>query len=1110
MEKCALKTMLKLAALIYSQEEFQDFYRALLSRQRIKLRGIYGSFLAFVVKYIQDTFETPLLVITPDSDAAEKLVDDLQTLDNPSLSTYLPSDEVVPFDRGLFTPALYSMRLNALFNIVEKKARILVTTPQALLRRVPQPGALKQNLLHLSVGEELERELLIDWLINSGYERVGTIEELGQFSARGGIVDVFSFESDLPVRIEYFGDTIESIREFDVLSQLSTREIKSVRLVGQSPQTAATACLLDYFPDNSLIFWEDSEQVRKQLNEWWEQAAKRFEERKQELEIDDIEQYYIPLAVLRSRLEPYRQIEHSHFGKMERVDVHFNANPPATFRGNMKLFLAHIEKFLQPQDNGSRNQLFVLHEGPVARERLEDILEAEMGYLPPIQFIDGELHQGFYLPSHHIEVLTEHEIFHRLKTRRRKRRIRVSGSLIRSLNSLNYGDFVVHVDYGIGKYMGLERIQVAGRERDVIKILYEDNDILYVNLDNLNRIQKYVSEEGYQPKLTRLGSPEWERVKKRTRKAVENIARELVQLYAQRMAQKGHAFSPDTLWQKELEASFPFEDTPDQQRATQEVKRDMESAKPMDRLICGDVGYGKTEIAIRAAFKAVMDGKQVAVLVPTTILAQQHFHTFRARMANFPVNIEVLSRFRTPREQKDILQRLASGDIDIIIGTHRLLSNDVQFKDLGLLIVDEEQRFGVQHKEKLKKIKVTVDTLTLTATPIPRTLHMALMGARDLSNVDTPPSNRHPVITEITTWDQHLIYRAITYEIERGGQVFFVHNRVQTIDGVAAMLKNIVPKARIAVAHGQMRERQLEKIMNDFYHRKYDVLVATMIIENGLDIPNCNTIIINRADQFGLAQLYQLRGRVGRSDRQAYAYLIIPPQERLNETAIKRLYAIEEFGDLGSGLKIAMRDLEIRGAGNLLGHQQSGFINAVGYDLYQKILRETVEDLQQATLPDAYLQDHMPKVDAKVDIDTEMFLPDDYVNSANEKVMIYHRLLNLDALHLIDNLVRELRDRFGPLPEPTQKLIEMVKIKKLASHLYIKQVKVHQQKMILIFDERATEKERFIEQVLPKFINQNMANIFFSQGKELKVTVHLKGRSDLDRIRFAKNFLLNL
>ncbi len=1110
MEQVTVTTMLKLASTIYGQDEYTDLHRALLSRHSITVRGIYGSFLAFVIKYVQDTLESPLLVIVPDSDAAEKLVDDLRMLSRPALTAYLPSDEVVPFDRGLFTPALYSMRLNALSDLVEKRARVLVTTPPALLRRVPDPESLRQNILHLKVGEDLERELLLDWLVEGGYERVGTIEEIGQFSARGGIVDVFSFESDGPIRIEYFGDTIESIREFDVLSQLSTREIQSVRLVGQGPQTRSGACLLDYFPENTLLFWENSEQDRKILNEWWEQAVQRFEEHQEELELTSIEDHYVPLSELLHRLKGYRRIEHTHLGRMEIGDVHFNAHPPAAFRGNMKLFLEHIQKFFDRQRDGTAGQLYVLYEGAAARERLEEILEAELGFLPPIHFIEGELHQGFYLPTPHIEVLTEHEIFNRLKARRRKRRLRVSGSLIRSLNSLNYGDYVVHVDYGIGRYLGLERITVAGRERDVIKIQYEDNDILYVTLDNLNRIQKYVSEEGYRPRLTRLGSPEWERVKKRTRKAVENIARELVQLYARRMSQQGHAFSPDTLWQKELEASFPYEDTPDQIRATREVKRDMEAAKPMDRLICGDVGYGKTEIAIRAAFKAVMDGKQVAVLVPTTILAQQHFHTFRERMVNFPITIEVLSRFRTPKDQKDILQRLANGEIDIVIGTHRLLSEDVRFKDLGLLIVDEEQRFGVTHKEKLKQIKITVDTLTMTATPIPRTLHMALMGARDLSNVDTPPSNRHPVITEITTWDRHLIYRAITYEIERGGQVFFVHNRVQTIDGVAAMLNTIVPRARIAVAHGQMRERQLEKIMNDFYHRRYDVLVATMIIENGLDIPNCNTIIINRADQFGLAQLYQLRGRVGRSDRQAYAYFIIPPQERLNETALKRLYAIEEFADLGSGLKIAMRDLEIRGAGNLLGHQQSGFINAVGYDLYQKILQEAVETIQQETLPETFWETRMPTVDAKVEVDAEMYLPDDYVNSPHEKVMIYHRLLNLDNLHHIDNLVKELRDRFGPLPEPTRKLIEMVKIKKLASRHYIKQVKIHKSKMFLYFDERATEKEPFIEQVLSKFVRQTMTEIFFSQGNELKVTVDVKGRTELDRMSFAKNFLLNL
>jgi transcription-repair coupling factor (superfamily II helicase) len=733
-----------------------------------------------------------------------------------------------------------------------------------------------------------------------------------------------------------------------------------------------------------------------------------------------------------------------------------------------------------------------------------------MGSVPPIRFLDGELHQGFALPQHRLECLTDHEIFNRLRMRRRKRRLRVSGSLIRNLQTLEYGDYVVHVDYGVGKYMGTERITVAGFEKECIKLIYQDDDALYVTLDKLNRIQRYVSEEGIQPKLTKLGSAEWERVKSRTRKSVEKIARDLVELYAKRLAQEGHAFADDSLWQKELEASFPFEDTPDQSKATVDVKQDMESSRPMDRLVCGDVGYGKTEVAIRAAFKAIMDGKQVAVLVPTTILAQQHYVTFSERLANFPVQVKALSRFRSRAEQKKIIERLTTGEVDIIIGTHRLLSRDVAFKDLGLLVIDEEQRFGVKHKERLKQLKVTVDTMTLTATPIPRTLHMSLMGARDLSIVDTPPSNRLPILTEITTWDPQLIYKAITYEIDRGGQVFFVHNRIQTIDAVAKMLKNIVPKAQFAVAHGQMNEHQLEKIMDEFYHKRLNVLVATMIIENGLDIPNCNTIIINRADRFGLAQLYQLRGRVGRSDRQAYAYLIIPPQERLNDTALKRLYAIEEFSDLGSGLKIAMRDLEIRGAGNLLGHNQSGFINAVGYDLYQKILQETVETIQEEKLPEHYLQDRMPIVDASVDIDTEMYFPDDYIPSPNEKVIIYHRLLNLDNLQLIDNLAHELRDRFGPLPEPAEKLIEMVKIKKLASQLYIKQVKIRKQQMTLVFDEKATTKDAFIEKQLPRYINQTIAPLKFVQTEQLKAVVTITGKNDPERMTFAKYFLRNL
>ena len=1102
--------MLKLKPLLHELPEFKLFHGFLKDKKMIRLKGLYGSFPAAVIDFIKLTQHCPQLIVLPDGDAAEKLIDDLRSFMPESQAAYFPSDEVVPFDKGMFTPALYSMRMNALATLVEQAHPVLVTTPPALLRRVPPPQNFARNILHLKVGEDFERELLIEWLADSGYERVPIIEEIGQFSARGGIVDVFSFESEVPHRLEFFGDTIDSVREFDVLSQLSIQKINTVRILGKNPKDKDTASIFDYFPPETRIFWEDAARCRLQLQEWWDEAALRFEEQKESLPFDSPEAHYIPLPQLNDAVGHFKQLSHEHFESRERIDVDFNAKPPAAFHGNIKLLVEHLRQALLKPLKAEREKIYILHEGKASRDRLEDILAEEMGLVPPVQFLDGELHHGFALPQHQIEILTDHEIFNRLRMRRRKRKLRVSGSLIRNLQTLEYGDFVVHVDYGVGKYVGTERITVAGMEKECIKLIYEDNDVLYVTLDKLNRIQRYVSEEGFEPKLTRLGSVEWERVKGKTRKSVEKIARDLVELYAKRLAEKGHAFAADTLWQKELEASFPFEDTPDQAKAVTDVKEDMESLRPMDRLICGDVGYGKTEVAVRAAFKAVNDGKQVAVLVPTTILAQQHYLTFKERMANFPVSVEVISRFRTRGEQKETLDKLASGQVDILIGTHRLLSKDIAFKDLGLLVVDEEQRFGVTHKEKLKQLKVSVDTLTLTATPIPRTLHMSLMGARDLSIVDTPPGNRLPILTEITTWDQQLIYKAITYEIDRGGQVFFVHNRVQTIDAVANMLRNIVPKARFTVAHGQMNEHQLEKIMDDFHHRKFEVLVATMIIENGLDIPNCNTIIINRADRFGLAQLYQLRGRVGRSDRQAYAYLIIPPQERLNDTSLKRLYAIEEFSDLGAGLKIAMRDLEIRGAGNLLGHKQSGFINAVGYDLYQKILHEAVEAIQQETLPEKFLEDRMPRVDAAVEIDAEMHLPDSYIVSPNEKVVIYHRLLNLEEQHLIDNLVEELKDRFGPLPPPAENLIEMVKIKKLASRLYIKQVKIHKGQMTLIFDEKATAKDEFVEKELPRYINQTLAPLKFVQTDKLKAVISLKGNTPLDRITFGKYFLRNL
>ncbi|MCB9068470.1 MAG: transcription-repair coupling factor [Calditrichae bacterium] len=1102
--------MLKLKPSFYELPEFRQLLTLINTGKPVRLRGIYGSFLAFVINFIREHHEKPQLIVLPEADEAEKLVDDLRAFMPESHAVYFPSAEVVPFDKGMFTPALYSMRMNALAAAVEQPAPVLVTTPPGLLRRVPMPQSFQRNIVRLKVGEDFERELLIEWLAESGYIRMPIIEEIGQFSVRGGILDVFSFESEVPCRIEFFGDTIESLREFDVLSQLSIDQVPQVRLLGKSPEDTDTATIFDYFSKNNILFWEDPARCKIALQNWWEDAAARFDTHGKDLGFTEPDQAYLNANEFETAVTKLQPLTHEHLGNRGQSDLDFQSTPPAAFHGNMKLLVDHLQRTLIKPPQNERREIWLLHDGKASRNRLEDILAAEVGFIPPMQFYDGELHDGFALPQHNLECLTDHEVFNRLRMRRKKRRLRVSGSLIRNLQTMEYGDYVVHIDYGVGKYVGTERIKVVGFEKECIKLLYLDDDVLYVTLDKLNRIQRYVSEEGFTPKLTKLGSAEWERVKSRTRKSVEGVARELVELYAKRLSQQGFAFSEDTLWQKEMEASFPFEDTPDQAKAAAEVKQDMEKIKPMDRLVCGDVGYGKTEIAVRAAFKAVMEGKQVAVLVPTTILAQQHFNTFSERVANFPVRVEVVSRFRSKKEQKEALDKLERGQVDIIIGTHRLLSKDVKFKELGLLVIDEEQRFGVTHKEKLKQLKINVDTLTLTATPIPRTLHMSLMGARDLSIVDTPPGNRLPIMTEITTWDSELVYKAITYEMNRGGQVFFVHNRVQSIDAVANTVKAIVPKARIAVAHGQMNEHELEDIMDRFYHKKYDVLIATMIIENGVDIPNCNTIIINRADRFGLAQLYQLRGRVGRSDRQAYAYLIIPPQERLSDTSLKRLYAIEEFGDLGSGLKIAMRDLEIRGAGNLLGHKQSGFINAVGYDLYRKILQEAVEAIQNETLPENFLEDRMPRVDASVEIDVEMYLPDDYIGAPNEKVIIYHRLVNLDEMTMIDNLVSELRDRFGPLPEPAERLVEMVKIKKLASRLFIKSVKVSKQKMILVFDERATAKDAFIEKQLPKYIDQTIAPLKFVQTEQLKAHVTLKGRDDNDRISFAKFFLQNI
>ncbi|RMD99256.1 MAG: transcription-repair coupling factor, partial [Calditrichaeota bacterium] len=779
------------------------------------------------------------------------------------------------------------------------------------------------------------------------FQREPMVEKPGDMAVRGGIVDVFPFAAEQPIRIEFWGNRIESIREFDVNSQRSINILNRVMLYPRPVRQKANlrATLVDYLAPQTLVIFDNPTHIEKAYH--GEHKASYYEDlwvEENESGGDGLWQNF-QLA-----FEPFQKLSFSVLKSANASDViDLNARNLPPQQGDIQRLIREFREHLR--ENAQSKNYFLCESAGHAR-RMQELFEDRGVSEHEALISSASLQQGFMLPSEGLYVYTDHQFYGRLR-RQKSRKKYYGGLTLRQLKTLSMGDFVVHSDYGIGVFRGLEKIKVRNHERECLVLEYRDGDKLYVPLDKMDRVQKYTGREGIVPVVHKLGSPDWDRLKKRMRSKVRDIARELVQLYALRKTQKGFAFSPDTTWQKELEASFAYEDTPDQLKATLEVKQDMESDQPMDRLICGDVGYGKTEVAVRAAFKAVQDGKQVAILVPTTILAEQHYFTFRDRLERFPVRVDVLSRFRSAREQRRIVAQVKSGEIDIIIGTHRLLSKDVEFKNLGLLIIDEEQRFGVRHKERLKQLRVNVDVLALSATPIPRTLQMSLLNVRDMSQINTAPRDRLPIHTEVMTFNKDFVRQAILREVNRGGQVFFVHNRIESIYRVARQLGDLVPEVDIAVAHGQMKEKDLEKVMMDFMNRQYHVLVTTMIIESGLDMPNVNTMFINRADRFGLAQLYQLRGRVGRSSQKAYCYLLIPPVKHLTPEAIRRLETIEEFTDLGSGMQIALRDLEIRGAGNILGAEQSGYIDAMGYDTYMKILEQAISELRQEKLPES-------------------------------------------------------------------------------------------------------------------------------------------------------------
>jgi transcription-repair coupling factor (superfamily II helicase) len=1090
---------------IIAGSEFLRQFQLPAAGAHLQIMGMAGSLRAFLFAHLATVQQKRVVFVTADSDSGERLRDDLELLAGAGNINFFPAAERLPYDDRSVNPSMVRLRLETMQNLLADETGIIVCTVPGLMSKVPSGEHFVDHQSHIEKGRPYSFDSLVEELSAAGYERCEFVEDVGHFAVRGGLLDVYPWTMDEPVRIEFFGNEVESIRIFNVVTQRSVNEIEKVVILPNRETGERLIPLHELFSANSVIVFEEYEAVLAAAAEFRELAGQRYAEsllRSGSQASPD--ERYIDWQQISAELSGYPVLRMDMHRDTASPEFRVESRVPPTFAGQLNRFFAFLRK-----NSANKEKIIILCDVPAQTERMIEILEEEK-LDTTARVFTGALHNGFSLPEASLHVLTDHEVFDRFKRRKTYRRFK-NGEYLRSLNSLNLDDFVVHIDYGVGKYRGLHMLEYGNSKRECIKLEYADGDTLFVSVDRLNRVQKFSSDEGVTPKITKLGGGEWERLKKRTSESVKKIAGELIQLYAARKLNPGHAFKPDSHWQRELEASFPYEETEDQLRSIEEVKRDLESVVPMDRLLCGDVGYGKTEVALRAAFKAVNEGRQVALLVPTTILAYQHYQTFRDRMSDFPVNVAMLSRFRTPKQQKESIAQLEEGKIDIIIGTHRLLSEDIKFRDLGLLIIDEEQRFGVKHKERLKQMRISVDVLTMTATPIPRTMHMALMGARDLSNIETPPRNRLPVVTEVHQWDEDIIQAAVRRELQRKGQVYFVHNRVQSIDNVAEGIREIVPEARIAVAHGQLPERQLEKIMMAFVHREYDVLISTMIIENGLDIPNVNTIIVDHADKFGLAQLYQLRGRVGRSDVQAYAYLLTPSIHRLTDLARKRLRAIQDFTDLGSGFKVALRDMEIRGIGNMLGKEQSGYIQGVGFDLYCKILDDAVQDLKAASGEQPPGEVSARSTDPKLDVDFDLFLPASYIATEAERVTIYHRMVNFRKLEELESIKEELKDRFGPPPAEMSNLVDIIEVKVLAGKLLASHVIFKEGVLGLSFSGELQNDHQFFNEIFPAITRQKITKMNFKKtGSGIQARFDLRGKSRDEQLEFAKNLLQNL
>lgn len=1033
------------------------------SVKTIFLEGTHASCASLFASAIIKNHPSVNLFILNDQEEAGYFYHDMVQANGDEDILFLPSSYRRAIKYGQKDSANEILRTEVLSRLERKVPVSVVSYPEALAEKVVSPKTLSDKTLCFKVGQQIETDKIAEELVGYGFEHVDYVYEPGQFATRGSIVDVYSYASEYPYRIDFFGDEIDSIRTFEVDSQLSKEKKDSVSIVPEMAQIdGCDICFLEFLPKDAILWVKDLLWVRERIQsihdeEFSSQALQAYEG--EATDLDSLKKMLVDGADFAAQALEFRRIE---FGNKPvgtpQATLKFETSMQPIFHKNFDLVSSALTDFLQ-----RGYKIFICSDSVKQTDRLRDIFK-ERGDKIEFTPVDRTLHEGFVDHTLKYCVFTDHQIFdrfHKYNLRSDKARSGKVALSLKELNQFEPGDYVVHIDHGIGKFAGLVRIPNGNTTQEVIKLIYQNDDVVFVSIHSLHKISKYKGKEGEEPRISKLGTGAWEKMKERTKSKIKDIARDLIKLYSQRKQEKGYQYSADSFLQHELEASFIYEDTPDQLKATQDVKADMESNRPMDRLVCGDVGFGKTEVAVRAAFKAVADNKQVAVLVPTTVLAFQHYQTFKKRLEGMPCKVDYLTRARTAKDTSRILKELANGDINIIIGTHKVIGKSVKFKDLGLLIIDEEQKFGVSVKEKLRQLKVNVDTLTMTATPIPRTLQFSLIGARDLSVIQTPPPNRYPIQTEVHTFNEEVITDAINFEMSRNGQVFFVNNRIQNLAELKAMILRNIPDCRVCIGHGQMQPDELEKIIIDFANYDYDVLLATTIIESGIDIPNANTIIINQAQNFGLSDLHQMRGRVGRSNKKAFCYLLAPPLASLTPEAKRRLQAIENFSDLGSGIHIAMQDLDIRGAGNMLGAEQSGFIADLGYETYQKILNEAVTELKNDEFAELYVDENKSGdsrisgeefVDeCNVESDLELLFPNEYIPSSSERMLVYRELDKLELDKDVDAFKQRLVDRFGKIPPEGEELIRIVPLRRLGKRLGVEKITLKAGRMILYF-----------------------------------------------------------